>query len=218
MRFSAVLCTLATTGSIIIALAGAQADGTDQPSPTTQTADAIEEDWELVVASPDVVGVGPQITTVMSPTGDLSDPFVAYDMNYREYPTFSAGGMQIQVWSKKKVVATSSQGSSQFQTANETITWTQRMHLTSGSIRYSVKNGQSTTWGSFGDSDATNFRVTYDTDLTSMAGYNPADTVKNSGVSFQSDRVTSLKLVRVRYYSNGNLYYTDTTSRTLVSN
>lgn len=217
MRFAATILALATSGSLAFALAVAQADGTDQASPTSQTADAIEEDWELVVASPDVTGVGPQITTVMSPTGDLSKPFVAYDMNYREYPTFTAGGMQIQLWSKKAVVSTSSQGTNQFQTANETVTWTQRMHLADGSIRYSVRNGQSTTWGNFGHTDATNFRVTYNADLTSMAGYDPADTVKNSGVSFQSDRVTSLKLVKVRYYSNGSLYYTDTTSRTLLS-
>ena len=49
-------------------------------------------------------------------------------------------------------------------------------------------------------------------------GNTPPASVKNSGVSWQSERVTSLKQVQVRYYSQGPLYYTDTTTRTLVSN
>jgi hypothetical protein len=137
-------------------------------------------------------------------------------MNYREYPNFTAGGMQVQVWSNNSVVSTSTQGTNQFQTSNETVTWTQRMSLSSGSLNYAVENGQSTTWGGFGE--GSNLNVTYTTTLSSLSAYTPTASVKNSGVSWQSDRVTSLKLVQVRYYSQGSLYYTDTTARTLVSN
>src|SRR3954453_17934315 len=69
-----------------------------QPDP-----DAIQEDWSLVVGNPAPLEVGPQITTVMSPVGDPSAPFVAFDLNYREYPYYAPGGMQLQVWSSGRV-------------------------------------------------------------------------------------------------------------------
>src|SRR5579864_5748369 len=72
--------------------------------------DRIEEDWELVIATPDLVAAGPQITTSMSPSADLtSSPFVAFDLNYREYPDFTPGGMQVQVWSAKQLVGMATQ-------------------------------------------------------------------------------------------------------------
>src|SRR5690242_5875476 len=87
--------------------------------------DHVEEDWQVVVTKPDVAGVGPQVTTCMSPVSNGSTPFVAFDINYREFPSFSAGGLQLQVWSGKTVLSTSTLGSNQFATANETVTWTQ---------------------------------------------------------------------------------------------
>src|SRR5262249_25694473 len=75
--------------------------------------DQIQEDWQLVIGTPDVIGVGPQITTSMSPVSDNSTPFAAFDLNYREYPDFQAGGMQIQVWSGPNVLSTASHGSNQ---------------------------------------------------------------------------------------------------------
>jgi hypothetical protein len=177
--------------------------------------DQIEEDWKLVVGTPDIVGVGPQITTSMSPVGDDSTPFAAFDLNYREYPDFQAGGMQIQVWSGKDVLSTASEGSAQFSTAGETITWTQRMRAISGTITYDVVNGQSTTWGAFGGTG--DLGVTFPTTLNSLAGYSPATSVSNSGASWESNYVTQLTLVRVRYYSGGRLIATDTTRRDIIA-
>jgi hypothetical protein len=199
---------LAITAAISLAVAGGSAIA-DGPN---IAADKVEEDWQLVIATPDVDGVGPQITTVMSPTSDGSSPFVAYDMNYQEYPSFVAGGMQLQVWSGSNVLATASQGSAQFNTPNETITWTQRMHVDDGSIVYKIINGNSTTWGAFG-SDENPIRVSFNSQITSLVGYDPAYSVAKSGVTWESNYVTSMKLVQVRYYSNGVLIQTDSTPR-----
>jgi hypothetical protein len=175
--------------------------------------DQVEEDWQLVIASPDVDGVGPQITTAMSPVGDNSTPFAAFDLNYREYPTFLTGGMQIQVWSDNTIVGTASQGTEQFATPGETVTWTQRMSIASdGTITYHVTNGQSTTWGKFGQGDG-QLSVNYPTSHGSLSCYSPATSVKNSGVSWESNYVTSMTLVQVRYYAAGRLISTDTTQR-----
>jgi hypothetical protein len=181
-----------------------------------QAPDQVEEDWKLVVATPDVAGVGPQITTSMCPVADRTQaPFVAFDLNYREYPSFAAGGYQAQVWSGDQLVQNSTGGKTdQFATANETITWTQRMSLANGQITYVIAAGSSTTWGSFGSS----VNVSFTSSLASLSGYSPSTSATNSGVSWQVNNVQELTLVAVRYYANGVLLSTDTAQRQLVLN
>lgn len=181
---------------------------------TTPVPDAVEEDWQLVVATPDPIGVGPQITTVMSPSGDTSSPFVAFDMNYQEVPVFYPGGMQVQVWSGGKITSSAGQGSALFNTPAETVTWTQRMALSGGTVTYAVENGSSTTWGKFGQ--GSNLSVSFTSSLTSLAGYSPTASVSKSGASWQMNNVTSLKITQVRYYANNQLILTDSTPKVLI--
>jgi hypothetical protein len=179
--------------------------------------DQVEEDWQLVIGTPDVIGVGPQITTSMSPVSDNSTPFAAFDLNYREYPNFQAGGMQIQVWANDDVQSTATHGTNQFATAGETVTWTQRMSLASGgTVTYRIVNGQSNTWGSFGGNE-NHLVVNYSASLNDLSGYYPDTSAANSGVSWESNYVTQLTLVQVRYYKNGQLIATDTTPRNLIA-
>jgi hypothetical protein len=178
-------------------------------------ANRVEEDWQIVIANPDPVAVGPQITTCMSPTGDPSDTFVAFDLNYRDYPSFSPGGLQVKVCKGETVSDSDSQGSDIAFTPNESITWTQRMSLSLGSLSYSICNGQSTTWGQFGQGVGS-LSVSAESSATSLAAYSPAYSVAKSGVGWQSDRVTSMKLLQVRYYSNNELISTDSTPRTVT--
>jgi len=175
--------------------------------------DRIEEDWQLIIANPDPTQNGPQITTSMSPTGDLvSSPFVALDLNYREYPTYANGGMQVQVWQNKQLLASSSQGNGQFNTANETITWTQSLSLSGGSISYGISNGQSTTFGRFGQGNGL-LSVSFSTALADLSGYIPDVSIAHSGATWESNHVTSMAIVQVRYFLNGQLILTDATRR-----
>ena len=59
----------------------------------TPLPDQVEEDWQAVVATPDVLGVGPQMTMVMSPNSDPTAAFVTFYLNYRDYPSWKPGGM-----------------------------------------------------------------------------------------------------------------------------
>jgi hypothetical protein len=179
---------------------------------STPVPDQVEEDWQLVIANPDVSGNGPQITTCMSPVADSSTPFVALDLNYREFPVYQPGGMQLQVWSGSTVGATSALIGPMFNTSGETITWTQRMNVANGTVSYQIANGQSVTWGNFGQGSSP-LSVSYNTAATSMAGYSPSLSVANSGVTWESNLVTSMTLLRVRYYASGQLISTDTTAR-----
>jgi hypothetical protein len=197
----------------VFILAGPISMGQTPPPPP----DKVEEDWQLVIATPDPTNVGPQITTCMSPVSDNSTPFVAFDLNYRDFPSFQPGGMLVEVYDTQgNILQSDSQGSDTLQTPNETITWTQRLHyLGGGSLLYKVLNGQSTTWGQFGVNQGLD-PVSFNASITSLSGYKPDTSVAKSGVTWQSNRVTSMTLLRVRYYSNGVLISTDNTPRSIT--
>jgi hypothetical protein len=205
--------TISKTVNLLAAIALACPLGYAQTSPGP--INRVEEDWQLVISSPNPDEVGPQITTCMSPVTDGSTPFVAFDLNYIDYPDFQPGGLQAKVYSGGNVTSAASQGSALFQTPNETITWTQRMRCSSANtVSYTIVNGQSTTWGAFGHTQGLG-RVSFNTSLASLASYSPNTSVANSGAGWESDRVTSMTLVCVRYYSGNQLISTDNTSRSV---
>jgi hypothetical protein len=202
-----LLATCALAGSI----------GLGQTSSSSGPPDKVEEDWQLVIASPNPDESGPQMTTCMSPVSDGSTPFIAFDLNYRDYPSFQAGGLEVKVYANGNVtdfvMDSSSQGNNLLRTTNETITWTQQMSLTAdNTVRYTIINGQSTTWGPFGALAGLD-PVIFNTSITSLASYSPDTSVAKSGAGWQSNRVSQMTLVRVRYYRAGQLISTDNNPR-----
>src|SRR4051812_42324030 len=182
---------------------------------TTPPPDQVQEDWQLVIGTPDPTGAGPQISTSMSPVQDGSTPFFVFDLNYQDSPTFVAGGMQVQTWSGEQMLNATTKGTAQLNTTGETITWTQSMSLSSGTISFGINSGKSTTWGKFGQGQQLNINGTFTTSLTSLSLYSPATSVTNSGVGWEPNRVTSMKLLEVRYYAGGKLLSKDSTPRSI---
>jgi hypothetical protein len=184
-------------------------------------ADRIEEDWEVVVGNPDWVSIGPQLTVCMNPFQAAGYNVFTFYINYRDYPYWSPGGLQLKAYlppleeeNEPRVAAYDSQGDEVFQTEGETIRWTQRMSLANGTLAFEVVHGESTTWGHFGD-EAGSLRVEVDAPISHLGGYSPDESVARSGASWQSNRVISLTLVRVRYYKEGQLLATDETARSV---
>lgn len=182
----------------------------------TPPPDQVEEDWQVVLATPDPVGAGPQISTAMSPVSDGSTPSFVFDLNYRDSPSFQAGGMQAQVWSGDTMLSSTTRGTAQCSTTGETITWTQRMRISSGTVNFAIDSGQSTTWGKFGQGQQLNINSSFTTTLTSLASYSPDTSMTNSGVGWEPNRLRSMTLLRVRYYAGGKLIATDNTARTIA--
>ena len=158
---------------------------------------------------------------VMSPNSDPTAAFVTFYLNYRDYPNWQPGGLQLKAYgaasdpsSAPPLLDTDTQGTEVCSTSGETITWTQRMSLSSGSLKVNVVNGQSTTWGNFGQGQGS-LGVSVSSSLSDLSSYQPTYSVSKSGASWQSDRVTSMTLLRVRYYNNGQLISTDSTPRTV---
>lgn len=173
----------------------------------------VEEDWQLIVNQPDQQLNGPQVTCIISPaTVDLA--YCAFDINYGTQPNYSAGGLQMHLWNPDQpIVVSTLPVTGIMQQTNETVTWTQTMSLSQGTLSFAVKNGQSATWGSF-DNSGNPLLAT--TTATNLNNYDSNVSLTNSGVCFASNLVTSLTLTAVRWYAaDGTLIAQTTTPQTV---
>jgi hypothetical protein len=172
----------------------------------------IEEDWLVEIAEPDPEGNAPQIVTATSSTEQLEDVHAVFELNHASLPTYSAGGMQLQVWSGELLVdLRPSTEVGVLATNGEVITWTMKMSVGNGRIRFDVDDGDSTTWNNFGHQGQT--ISTLPTSQTDLGRYRPETSVAHSYVGFASHRVRRYVLSEVRYYSADGLLSTDTTER-----
>lgn len=166
----------------------------------------VDEDWELVVGQPEPTTAAPQVTSVISPTGNLDSWHVAFELNHQTLPSYEPGGLFLQLWRGEvsQNVDGDKFGSVLCQPDGETITWTQTMSISGSVVTFEVTNGNSTTWGHFGNGGE--LRLSADTALHDLDAYRPEVSAENSGVGFASNRVHSFTLKRVRLHrANGEI-------------
>lgn len=185
---------------------------------TGNVADRVEEDWEVVIGDPDPDSTGPQITTCISPVSG-SSAFVAFCLNYRDVTDWQPGGLQVKAYGEpasttqdRPLIASTTAHSESLETNGETVTWTQRIRVSAGYMTYAVHDGASSTWGSFGVEQG-NLGVIFSTSAQDLGSYRPDDSVALSAAGWQANRVTSMTLLRVRYYQGSTLLSTDSTPR-----
>jgi hypothetical protein len=165
----------------------------------------VEEDWELLVTTPDTISNSPQVTCAMSPVGDSESAYMSFELNHQSQPEYAVGGLHLHAWNGEFLaVSLHAQARIPFETSNETITWTQSMTVSDGTLTYEVSNGSSTTWGTFGNGE---LRLTVATQLTNLHGYRIHDSLAASGVGFGANRVQSLVLKKVRFVTSGGQVY-----------
>jgi len=171
----------------------------------------IEEDWELVVNEPNDDTTAPQFHTIMSPSANL-DSFHAQTLwNYRETPNFVPGGVQLHSYNGENLVRKRSIESGTLSVSAETITWTQALSTDGTTLLFEIFNGTSTTWGAFGN----DMNISSSADLAQLNDYDPEVSVRNSCVTFGSNRVESMRVVQVRYYGEMGLLAVDDTVRSV---
>lgn len=187
--------------AIRIALVAAAAVASLGLVPRVAASDAVtivrvEEDWELVVDSPDPNNTAPQVTCTIAPTGQLDSVYATLEVNHQSQPAFAPGGIQLQLWNGETYLGGHRLSIDNVLTqGGETVRWTQTMTVVDGQLLFGVTNGSSATWGTFGWSD---LHVSVHSDLPNLNGYDPNVSVQNSGVGFASNRVQSLVLKAVR--------------------
>lgn len=172
----------------------------------------VEEDWEMVVLTPDDDSSGPQITSVISPVGHLDSLHATFELNHQSLPEFVPGGIQLQTWEGEYPLLFSKfPNPDLMNTRNEVVTWTQSMKIAEGHLLFAISGGDSTTWGKFGGQGY--LRISKATSLENLNGYNPAVSVENSGIPYASNRVKRLVLKRVRVTTADGNQHVDETNR-----
>jgi hypothetical protein len=195
---------------IVVALATGVAWG---QSPTVVR---VEEDWEMVVAEPDVDSDAPQVTCMISPLAEGRPLYASLELNHHTLPDYVPGGLQLQVWNGDQAVAVhTSPITALLQTPNELVKWTQCMEVNGGNLIIEVINGSSTTWGSFGGQGYLQAIVA--STLSDLNSYRPQVSIANSSVGFAANRVQSLVLKRVRYKMSNGQVWEDATPRVVTS-
>ena len=174
----------------------------------------VEEDWEVVIATPDPAGHAPQIITAMSSTDRLEDVHAIFELNHATLPDYQAGGMGLQIWSGDTNLAHMVHPrTGVLQTENEVIRYKMTMRISNGVIKFEVKDGQSTTWGT-GTWGTGGFYRQVSTSQTALYNYSPATSAKFSKVAFAKHRVQKFALKESRIYGpSGVLLSRDTTER-----
>ncbi|MCA9235376.1 MAG: hypothetical protein KDA44_07880 [Planctomycetales bacterium] len=166
----------------------------------------IEEFWELQVGEPDGLSSSPQVSMVMSHTGDLLSDYFVFTVNHHSHPEFAPGGMQVQRWNADEAVAVHAGPSENtLDHTEETLRWVQRMTLDDGLLTFEIDNGTSDSWGSFGGEGY--LRLVLGVDAVNLNNYRPAVSIEQSGVSYAGNRVRSLTLTRLRWTDTAGQVY-----------
>jgi hypothetical protein len=173
----------------------------------------VEENWKMVVNNPDPESTAPQVTCVISPVNNVEWLYGAFTLNHRGLPDFSPGGLQLQVWNNETPLYINNSNTSVMATVGETVTWTQSMELKDGQLIFKIADGKSTTWGDFGGEN--DLQAGVRTNLPDLNNYNPAVSVKNSGIGFASNRVSSLVIEHVKFTLSTGVIVEDNTEKTI---
>src|SRR5690606_31867704 len=108
---------------------------------------------------------------------------------------------QLQRWRNNDVLATAdSQRTDVLAQEGETVRWTQRMTLHDGVLAVQVKDGMSQTWGTFGH--GASLKLSTSTNLNSLNNYRPAVSIGESGITYAGNRVSSLVLLKLRWFTD----------------
>lgn len=159
----------------------------------------IEEDWELRVSHPDQQIDAPQVQTSILPFGENAGLHLQVDINHASYPDFSAGGLQLQLWDGEHCVATKRiKDGIRLGTPNEVISWTSYVQTTSSGLAFGIKDGSSTSFGSFGGNTDYVHVSNGQIGSGSIGNYSYLSSLQNSGVPFSNNRVQHLRLKKIR--------------------
>lgn len=172
----------------------------------------VEEDWCVVIDTPDPDGHAPQIVTAMSSTDELADVHAVFELNHGTLPDYTSGGMQLQCWSEDlNLDYREAPKWGILSTPDEVVTYTMSMKLADGRVQFEVTKGESITWGKFGGAGW--LQLSIPTSQTGFPYYSPETSVRSSRIGFAAHRVRKFYLKEVRYYSQSGLVQTDCTER-----
>ena len=138
--------------------------------------------------------------------------------NHRDIPIGEEGGIQLQAYSwdvlqDEREVLTP-EWKEKLSESNETVTWTQRLHITDLDYVFTVRSIAGTTWGSLPGPYSVSRRFLSWTPPLEL--YTFDEIRKHTGITAGSNRFKKLAIVQTRFYdANGNLLATDSVEKVL---
>ena len=160
----------------------------------------VEEDWELIVSTPDPNRDSPQISTRMSPTISLGGEYFGVDINHAQRAGYVGSGFKTKRMNGSQLIEDRwGNMGIKLHIEGETIRWTQMLAIIEHDMVFALKNGTSTSWGKFGSPETL---IHLPLSSGNLNDYNPDLSCESSGVGYALNRVASLKLLRVRLYTN----------------
>jgi hypothetical protein len=200
--------------AVMLTLPGTTLPSASAEDPNAQNITRVEEDWELVLNDPANDITAPQFHTVMCARGSTSSVYAQVLWNYREQPDFRAGGLQLEAWDNDYQLDLLPVYEQSLSRDRETITWTQRLETNGSQLIFKLLDGRSISWGYFGGSTMT---VDLKESLPHLNHYSSAASKANSCVTFGLNRVSLLRILRVRKYDASGLVTEDNTPITIYS-
>src|SRR5687767_2008964 len=105
----------------------------------------VEQDWELVLNTPDLSFPSPQLVIPMKTRPD-SLKTAYFLINHHDFPTFQTGGGQIQLWHGDLRQVKSFAGPTLIR-EGEVVTWTQYLERKDGKLNFGLSAVQGEAWG-----------------------------------------------------------------------
>lgn len=169
---------------------------------------SIEEDWEMAINDPDIATHSPQVTFFVCPNAQDESTYFQLQMNYHAHTEFSGGGFHVGAFSNDtQVDENRSQTKIPLRADNDRLRWTSVMATINGKYLFAVSKGQGDDWGDFGGPE---YLVSMPADdSNNLDKYNHETSMTMTDVGFGGNRVSRVKLIRVRYY------YADGTRKTV---
>lgn len=213
-RFSDEWCSLRASTVLAVVLIALPAIPAIAVEPIPNDVLRVEQDWRVVLEDPESLADSPQFHTVMSPYNHLDSYFAQVVWNYREAPSFTAGGLQLQVWGSDWLMGAKNVREERLSDAAETVTWTQVLETNGEQVSVQVTNGESTTWGTFGGSHT---KVSANASVQTLNEYDTGVSVENSWVTLGSNRVQQVEITQVRRYGTNGLISVDSTPKVVFT-
>lgn len=171
----------------------------------------VEEDWAVYILRPDAETSAPQITNVIAPSASMKSAFGLFQINHRSEPTFQNGGIQVQSWlGDKRNDFQNAWKSNSLDKVRDKLEYTVVMETDEQKVTFSLKNGNSRTWGKFPESE---LKAVAPASGVTLEEYDPQFSVDNTFANVGAHRVGFMAQYRVRYYAKDGLVRTDRTLR-----
>ena len=151
----------------------------------------VQEQWEVDLNTPSDARSAPQLTFLISPTGNTSGLYAVFVVNQRDG---SAGGLELQLWNgETKIASQTHTSAASLATAGEKIQWTTVMTVSGNpsTLTVSVSGSSPSTWGNF------DLSVSTATSMVNLNSYDLNISAENSGIDFGNTRVGKLIMKKV---------------------